>query len=198
MNNLAALAVFSGISLNLLIQMGIGIRDFNREPYRPFRFVLFQWLSLFVSTIALWCFFTLLPVDFFKYFLLFPLTAALGRLWEFIFCRLFPQEDHTEDHKGDHRKRLFSMVSTHSGLVMAALLVTERLAGSFYGVLALTAGFSLGFVAAVYILRAILGRFSGETAHSLLRGTPLLLISMGLLALIFSSLSVIFFRLLRY
>jgi electron transport complex protein RnfA len=194
MNNLAALAVFSGISLNLLIQMGIGIRDFNREPYRPFRFILFQWLSLFVSTIALWCLFTLLPVDFLKYFLLFPLTAALGRLWEFIFCRLFPQEN----HKDDHGKRLFSMVSAHNGLVMAALLLIERLAGSFYGVLALTAGFSLGFVAAVYILRAILGRFSGETAHSLLRGTPLLLITMGLLALIFSSLSAIFFRLLRY
>jgi Na+-transporting NADH:ubiquinone oxidoreductase subunit NqrE len=194
MNNLAALAVFSGISLNLLIQMGIGIRDFNREPYRPFRFILFQWFSLVVSTIVLWCFFTLLPVDFLEYFLLFPLIAALGKLWGFISCRLFPQEN----YKDDHRKRVFSMTSVHNGQVMAVLLVTERLAGSFYEVLALIAGFSLGFLAAVYILRAIHGRFFDETARPLLRGTPLFLITTGLLALIFSSLSVIFLRLLKY
>ncbi|MDR1586865.1 MAG: hypothetical protein LBS57_05355, partial [Treponema sp.] len=77
-------------------------------------------------------------------------------------------------------------------------LITMRLAGSFSGALALVLGFSLGFLAAVFILRAILDRFSGETVPPPLRGTPLLLISLGLLALIFSSLSVIILRLLRF
>jgi electron transport complex protein RnfA len=198
MNNLAALAVFSGVSLNLLIQMGIGVRDFNREPHRPFRFVLFQWLSLFVSTIALWSLFTLLPSDFLEYVLLFPLTATLGRLWEFIFCRMFPRENDAEERKKAYNKRLFSVISVHNGLVICALLITQRLAGSFYEVLALTVGFSLGFLGALYILRAIRGRFSGGIVHPLLRGTPLLLITMGLLALIFSSLSAIFLRLAGY
>jgi electron transport complex protein RnfA len=193
-NNLAALAIFSGLSLNLLIHLGIGIQDFNQEPYRPFRLVLFQWFSLFASAMVLWCLFTYiltpLSLGFFEYFLFFPLIATLSSFWRFLFVRLFPQENSEE--------RLFSLFSVHIGLTTSALLITMRLAGSFSGALALALGFSLGFLAAVFILRAILGRFSGEIIPPPLRGVPLLLISLGLLALIFSSLSVIFLRLLKF
>jgi electron transport complex protein RnfA len=191
-NNLTALAVFSGLSLNLLIHLGIGIRDFNQEPNRPFRFTLFQWFALFASIMVLWCLFTYiftpLSLGFFEYFLFFPLIATLGKFWKFLFVRLFPREDSEE--------RLFSIFSVHNGLVTSALLITIRLAGSLSGALALALGFSLGFLAAVFILRAILDRFSGEIIPSPLRGVPLLLISLGLLALIFSSLSVIILPLL--
>jgi electron transport complex protein RnfA len=193
-NNPAVLAVFSGLSLNLLIHLGIGIRDFNREPYRPFRFMLFQWFSLFVSTMVFWCLFTYiftpLSLGFFEYFLFFPLAATLGNFWQFLFARLFSRENSEE--------RLFSLSGTYIGLVTSALLITIRLAGSFSGALVLALGFSLGFLAAVFILRAIFDRFSGETVPSFLHGTPLLLISLGLLALIFSSLSAIILRLLRF
>jgi electron transport complex protein RnfA len=189
-----ALAVFSGLSLNLLVHLGIGIPDFNREPYRPFRFIFFQWSSLFVSVMVLWCLFTYiltpLSLGFFEYFLFFPLIATLGSFWKFLFVRLFPREDSEE--------RLFSMSGVHNGMVISALLITLRLAGSFSGALALALGFSLGFLVVVFILRAILDRFSGETVPLSLRGTPLLLISLGLLALIFSSLSGIILRLLRF
>jgi electron transport complex protein RnfA len=192
-NNLAALAVFSGFSFNLLIH-GIGMQDFNREPYRPFRFVFFQCASQFVSLAALWCLFayilTPLSIGFFEYFLLFPLTASAGRFWEFLFARLFSREDSGE--------RLFSMISVHNGFVTISLLATLRLASAFSEAMVLALGFSLGFLAAVFILRAILGRFSGETMPRLLRGAPLLVISIGLLALIFSSLSSVFLRLLRF
>jgi electron transport complex protein RnfA len=194
MNNLVALAVFSGLSLNLLIHLGIGIPDFNREPSRPSRFVFFQWFSLFSSVMALWVFFTYiltpLSLGFFEYFLIFPLIAALGSFWKFLFTRLFPRED--------SEARLFSMSGAYNGLVMSALLITIHLAGSFFGALVLALGFSLGFLAALFILRAILDRFSGETVPPSLCGTPLLLISLGLLALIFSSLSGIILRLLRF
>jgi electron transport complex protein RnfA len=193
-NNLAALAVFSGLSLNLLIHLGIGIQDFNREPYRPFRFTFFQWFSLFASITALWCLFIYifapLSLGFFEYFLLFPLIAALGCFWNFLFVRLFPRQDSEE--------RLFSMSGTYNGLVTCALLTALRLAGSFSEALVLALGFSLGFLAAVFLLRAIFDRFSGETIPPSLRGAPLLLISLGLLALIFSSLSVIILQLFEF
>jgi electron transport complex protein RnfA len=192
-NNLAALAIFSGLSLNLLIQ-GVGIQDFNREPYRPLRFVFFQCFSQFVSLAVFWCFFayvlTPLSMGFFEYFLIFPLTASADRFWELLFARLFPRPD--------SQGRLFSMAGVRSGFVTIALLVTLRLASSFSEALVLALGFSLGFLAAVFILRAILGRFSGETIPRSLRGTPLLLVAIGLLALVFSSLSVIFLRLLKF
>ncbi|MDR1128526.1 MAG: hypothetical protein LBL20_04365 [Treponema sp.] len=193
MNNLAALAVFSGLSINLLIH-GVGIQDFNREPYRLFRFVFFQCFSQFVSLVVLWCLFayalTPLSMGFFEYFLLFPLTASAGKFWETLFARLFSQ--------ADSEGRLFSMAGVRNGFVTVSLLVTLRLASSFSEALVLALGFSLGFLAAVFILRAILGRFSGETIPRTLRGTPLLLVAIGLLALVFSSLSVIFLRLLKF
>jgi electron transport complex protein RnfA len=193
-NNLAALAVFSGISLNLMIHLGIGIRDFNRESYRPVRYSFFQGFSLFVSVIVLWCLFsyvvTPLSLGFFEYFLLFPLAAGMGKFWEFLFVRLFSQKE--------AEKRLFSIISSYQGLALTALIVTLRLAGSFIEALVMAFGFSLGTLAAVFILRAILSRLSKEPVPLVLRGTPMLLISMGLLALIFSSLSVIFFRLLKF
>jgi electron transport complex protein RnfA len=194
MNNLAALAVFSGLSLNLMVHLGIGIRDFNQEPSRPVRFTLFQWAVLFVSIAALWCLFTYiftpLSLGFFEYFLLFPLAAGTGKLWESLFVRLFSREE--------AEKRLFSISSSYNALVITALIVTIRLAGSFIEALVMALGFSLGALAALFILRAILSRFSGETVSPTLRGAPLLLISLGLLALILSSLSVIFFRLLKF
>jgi electron transport complex protein RnfA len=194
MNNLAALAVFSGLSLNLLINLGIGIQDFKQEPYRLFRFIFFQWFSLVVSVMVLWSFFTYiftpLSLGFFEYFLFFPFAATLGSFWNFLFARLFPREKSEE--------RVFSMSSAHNGMVTGALLITIRLAGSFSGALALVLGFSLGFLAAIFILRAILDRSLEETVPPPLCGTPLLLISTGLISLIFSSLSVIILRLLRF
>jgi electron transport complex protein RnfA len=194
MNNLAALAVFSGLSINLMIHLGIGIRDFNREPCRPIRFIIFQCSSLFVSVVALWSLFSYifspLSLGFFEYFLLFPLVAGSGKLWESLFIRLFPPEEAA--------KRLFPVIGTYNALTTTALLVTMRLAGSFTEAVALALGFALGTLAALFLLRAILSRFSRETVPPLLRGPPLLLISAGLLALIFSSLSTIFFRLLKF
>jgi electron transport complex protein RnfA len=194
MHNLAALAVFAALSLNLLIDLGIGIRDFKQEPYRLFRFIFFQWFSLVVSVAGLWALFTYiltpLSLGFFEYFLLFPLAATLGSFWNFLFIHLFSRENPEE--------RAFSISCAHSGMVTSALLITIRMAGSIPGLLALTFGFSLGFLAALYILRAIMERSLEENVPHILRGTPLLLVSLGLISLIFSALSAVILRLLKY
>ncbi|GHV82465.1 hypothetical protein AGMMS49991_10230 [Spirochaetia bacterium] len=196
MSALAALAVFSGLSLNLMIQLGIGIEDFGNDPDRPARFVLFQWAALFFSVLILWCLFayilSLLSLGFFEYFLLFPLTAGAGKGFEALFLRVFPDEA--------KKPGLFSGGSSNigafNGLTITALVLTLRLAGSFAAALVLSLSFSLGGIFSIFILKAINRRSSLETVPKTLRGIPLTLISMGLLGLIFSALSVVFLRVL--
>jgi electron transport complex protein RnfA len=192
MSTLAALAVFSGLSLNLTIQLGMGISDARSELVRPVKFTLVEWGVLFLSVLVLWCLFsfvfTPLALGFFEYFLLFPLAAGTGKVLKALILRLFP-DDFSDS-------QLFSTVSAYNGLVVAALVITLRLAASFSQAAAMALGFSLGALLALSILKAVYNRSSMENVPRILRGIPLMFISMGLLALIFSSLSVIFLRLL--
>jgi electron transport complex protein RnfA len=192
MNTLAALAVFSGISMNLLLQLGLGIRDLGLKADQNVRTSLLRWGILFLSVILLWIFFTYalspLSLGFMEYFLVFPLTVMAGRGLERLLRRIFPPRISA--------KILFPAMSSYDGMVIAALVLTLRLAFSFAQALTLSLGFSLGGLVSALILRGIHRRSSMETVPPSLRGIPLLLISMGLLALIFSALAVILLRIL--
>jgi electron transport complex protein RnfA len=86
--------------------------------------------------------------------------------------------------------------TSYNGLVIAALLMTLRLASTFMEAMVLALGFSLGGLFSIGILKAIHKRSSLETVPAILRGIPLMLISMGLLSLIYASAAVILLRVL--
>ncbi|MDR2403477.1 MAG: hypothetical protein LBD78_05560 [Spirochaetaceae bacterium] len=191
MSALAILAIFSGLSLNPLLQFGLGIQNFEAEDQRPVRYTLFQWFLLFVTVLLLWLFFIYilspLSLGFFEYFLVFPLIVAVRQGFEKAAKYLvLPGQDRPET----------SGKSVHDGLAIAAFFLTMRLAGSFAGAVVLSLGFSLGSFAAARILNAIYRRSSIETIPPILRGMPLLFVSMGLLSLISSSVAVILLRVL--
>jgi electron transport complex protein RnfA len=183
MSALAALSVFAGFSLNLLLQLGLGIRDLGAKPERSIRFSLFQGAALFFPVLLFWLFFTYilspLALGFFAFFLLFPLTVAAGKGFDLLGGRFFPA---LKPESG-----FFSIMTASDGLTIAALLMTLRLAGSFAEAVVLSLGFSLGSLFAALILKGIHQRSLLEKVPSFLRGLPLLLLSMGLLSLIFSS-----------
>jgi electron transport complex protein RnfA len=191
MSALAVLAVFSGLSLNPLLQFGLGIRNFEAEARRPAGYAFFQCFLHFVTVLLLWllfaCILSPLSLGFFEYFLIFPLIVAVRRGVEAATGYLVPPG---RDSPGISGK------SVHDGLAVAALFLTLRLADSFAGAAVLSLGFSLGGFAAARILNAIYKRSSIETIPPMLRGMPLLLISMGLLSLISSSVAVILLRVL--
>jgi electron transport complex protein RnfA len=103
---------------------------------------------------------------------------------ETVFFRLFPSPA--------PESNLFSPLSGYNGLVLGSLMLTLRLALSPAEALVLSLGFTLGALFAVLILNEIRRRAFPETLPPALRGTPLILISMGLLSLIFSSAAAIF------
>jgi electron transport complex protein RnfA len=222
---LAALAVFSGLSLNLLLQFGLGIREIINAAGQESNSAAPQpewggiaspgWMTLFIAPFILWLFFTyvLIPpaFGFLESFLLLPATLAVSAAAELVFAHFFPGGKITlkpsvrpprppltlrglMENPG-FGKALFSG-SSCNGLALASLFLTLRLALNPAEALALTLGFSLGVLLSAMILREISRRSSLEAVPELFRGAPLSLISMGLLSLIFSSLSTIFLRIL--
>jgi electron transport complex protein RnfA len=99
--------------------------------------------------------------------------------------------------KGRKMERTFSAVTAYDGLAAAALFVTLNLAESFFDAALLALGFALGILASLLILAEIRRRASMEEVPRFLRGSPLVLVSMGLLSLIFSSAAAILFRVLE-
>jgi electron transport complex protein RnfA len=225
MRSLAALAVFSGLSLNLLLQFGLGIREIiavtGRDPLFPEQkrewggIASPGWIVLFVTALVLWLFFTyvLIPpaFGFLESFLLLPAAQAVSVALSLVFSYFFPGGKITLPPSARPPRPPFTLRgflesprfgealfsgSSCSGLALASLFLSLRLALNLAEALALTAGFSLGVLLSAVILREINRRSSLEAVPSLFRGAPLTLISMGLLSLIFSSISAILLRVL--
>jgi electron transport complex protein RnfA len=207
MSYLIILAVFSGLSLNLLLQMGLGIRNIGAHPERIIRKALFQWGMLFFSVLLLWLLFSYvlspLAMGYLEYFLLFPLIMAAGKGLELLSrrflrsCTRLAAWISVPGIEELSAAELFSAVTACDGLTIAALILTLRLAGSFAEAAVLSLGFSLGGAAVVLILRDIYRRSSLERLPLSLRGRPLLFISMGLMSLIFSSVAAVLLRVLE-
>jgi electron transport complex protein RnfA len=201
MVHIAGLAVFSGLSLNLLLQFALGTAgaaaDTRHKPNAKKELPLIQFCILFVSVIFLWIFFEyLLPafwIGFSEYFLFFPLSAlvciGLELFVERVLPRIFPKV------KGIRKS--FSAITAYDGLVPASLIIAFIAAGTFTDVLVIALFFVLGNMAAMLTLNEIARRSALERVPKYLRGTPLILVSMGLLSLISTFAAGIFFKILE-
>jgi electron transport complex protein RnfA len=196
MSALGILGIISGLSLNLIVHFGLGIqyRGFSDEKRERFYGIpVIQGGILFLSVPLLWFFFSYiifpLSLGFLEYIILFPLCVLVCMGLEAAVNRFFPQIL--------PESRLFAPVSAYNGLVPVALVMSFCLASSLMDVIVLSLGFYGGLLLAVLILKELRKRSSLEAVPERLRGTPLMLISMGLLSLIFSSVGTIlmsFFR----
>jgi electron transport complex protein RnfA len=182
---LVPLGLLSGLSLNLLLQCGIGMEGIAAE--REGRIPCLQIGLLFVTVPALWMFFSLVPSlpGFYGYILLFPLSAVFLCGMELLVSL-----------GGRPVKGLFEPVTAYDGLGAAALFITMNTASRFIEAAVLSAGFSLGLLLSLLILREIRRRSRMEAVPRFLRGSPLILVSMGLLSLVSGASAAIFFRIL--
>ena len=189
---LAALAVFSGLSLNLLLQFALGTSGAAGIQKGRRGLPLFQLAVLFVSVLFLWVLIRFLFSPFWKslseYFLFFPFSALVCMGLERLKKKFFPAVE---------TKRVFHDLTAYDGLVPASLLITLSLASGFADALVLSLFFALGNLAAMFILNEIGRKSTLEWAPRFIRGNPLILISMGLLSLISAVIAGICFRILE-
>jgi electron transport complex protein RnfA len=183
-----SLAVLGGLFLNLTLQMGLGIKEVWTEFDKPIRNSFFECIILFIAVIIEWLIFTYilspLNIGFLKYFAIFPFSAAIAVLFDTLikslpFKFVLPEE------------RIYSFQSV-SGLCVAAVLITLCLASKISDALILDLGFSLGTFVSIVILKAIRLRVANENTSSVLRGLPLMLISLGLLSLVWTSAALVY------
>ena len=202
---LANMAVFSGLSLNLLLQFGLGTAGaasdtgHKTEAKREIPFT--QFFILFVSVFFLWMFFNyLLPASFRgfpEYFLFFPLSALVCMGCEFLGERVFPKllPQAFMHFKGSIKT--FNAFTAYEGLVPASLMIAFAVVGNLAGAFVLALFFAIGNMLATIILNEIRRKAALESVPRYLRGSPLILISMGLLSLISASVAGICFKILE-
>jgi electron transport complex protein RnfA len=227
MGFLAALGVFSSLSLNLALLFGLGMRGLSVRRNGKIPVPFLETAVIFLSVLILWLFFTFilapLKLGFFLYFLLFPLGALTctalerflvrfvwqpaagglaawaGSLWKILQGKAENGASGRSSPSAEKRSPpLFRGISGYDGLVPLALLLTLNVGITLAEAAVLAFGFALGILLAALILNEIRRRSALEAVPHFLRGTPLTLISMGLLSLIFSSASVMFFNALRF
>jgi electron transport complex protein RnfA len=203
MRDIIVLMIFSGLSLNILLQMGLGIRNIGDYHGRIVAYTVTQGGALFLSVLMLWALFSYvfspLNLGYVEYFLLFPLIKASGAGFEAARRKFFPSLARvawTPDAAlaGGEQP---SLLTAYDALTLTAVVLTVRFAGSFAEAAAFSLGFSLGNLMTIVILREINRRSSLERVPNFLRGAPLLFIAMGLLSLIFSSAATILLQVLE-
>ena len=184
--SLVLLGIFSGLSMNLVLQCGLGIAGIavSRERRLP----LVETGLGFISVLFLWLFFSYLlshlSMGLFGYILCFPAAFLVYSGLEYSVFSLILKNKQEKGKTG-----IFN-----DGLTAASLFITLNLAGSFLEAAVLSFGFMAGTLLTVLVLWEIRRRSEMEAVPRFLRGSPLIIISMGLLSLITTSAALIFFR----
>ncbi|MDR2535589.1 MAG: hypothetical protein LBD29_06105 [Treponema sp.] len=187
-----SLFICASLSLNLILHFALGIQGIIEGQERAGPIPFFQGGVLFVSVLVLWFFFSYiiapLAFGFLEYVLLFPCSALTCVGLETLCARFIPHI--VPDSK------LFASESGYNGLVLTSLWLTLHIAGTPLDAAILSLSFALGSLFTMVLLHYIRKRSALEMVPVPLRGRPLMLITIGLLSLLFMSLTTIFFTIL--
>jgi len=187
---LVMLAIFSGLSMNLLLQFGLGVKGIVFDTHLDKEKILADMGILFVTVILLWLVFSFACSVFFwglfEYVILFPVSSLVFSGLEYLVNR-FILKVNTPQGDSPVSNTLPGGPLTNGALAGAALFITLDVAGNIGEAIVLSLSFSCS-MALVFVVVGEIRRRSGMEAvpHSL-RGGPLALIAIGLLSLVFSS-----------
>ena len=177
-----ALLFFAGLSLNLLLAFALGIGELVSRERSPAPLLYYPWGIHFVSTLLVWLFFARI-ISFaggiLDYVLIFPLSVLAGMGLEKLLFRLAPR---LGTNPG-----VFAPGSAYNGLSLVSVLLTLQFALSFFEALILSFTFAAGGLGAFLTIKEIQKRSFLELIPYRLRGTPVLLISLGILSMVCSA-----------
>ncbi|MCL2066109.1 MAG: hypothetical protein FWG99_01430 [Treponema sp.] len=187
---LAILLTFSGFAMNLILQCALGIRGDTSNIGYKIDNVLIKLLVIYITVMLLWFILEkinyLFSSELLIYIILFPLSSVVYDGFIFLAFRFIIRKE-DENNSG---------ISFCGGICAAVLFISLNIAKNIVEAAALTLGFILGIFLSIMIIREIRRRAALEAVPRFLRGSPLLLISMGLLSLVFTASALIFFKML--
>ena len=190
---LALFVIFSGLSMNLMLQCGLGVAGAasSASGGQSIKGALEKLGFIFVSVVLLWAFFAKIIAavssEIFVYVLLFPVASIAYDGFEYVICHFILEKEVERDCN----------ISFCNGITAAALFVCLNLADGFVQAAALSFGFAAEIFLSFLILREIRRRAVLESVPRYVRGRPLILISMGLLSLVFTATALLLFRMIE-
>jgi len=199
MNNIPVLLLFiySAFTINLLLQCGLGIKEAIEaspgcdEWSQPLDLsTLIKSVIVFLSIILLWFFFSrvlysILP-GVYLYVLLFPVSFISYDAMEYVIFRYVVKKENQNER----------MINFYGGITAVAAFLCINIAKNFLETIVLSLGFTAGIFFVKLIIREIRRRAALEAVPLFLRGKPLVLITMGMLSLIFTTASLLLFRMI--
>jgi electron transport complex protein RnfA len=188
--NLLLLFIYSGFTINTVLQCGLGIKGIVESKSIINIAAFIKLCIIFSSIILLWLFFSRVAPSLFSgtfiYVLLFPVSAIVyNGLGYFIFNFLYKNKE-TE-----------TFINFPDGITAVSLFICINIADTIYEVLMLSFGFTFGIFFVNLIVSEIRKRAALEEVPVFLRGKPLVIIAMGLLSLVFTAASLLFFRMIN-
>jgi len=185
------LIILSAFSMNLTLQCGLGIKG-AAESKNPGHFSnLIKLGIIFFSVILLWAFFFKLIHSIisglFIYVLIFPVSYIVYDALECLFFYKIIKKRPANE----------CSISFPGGITAAAVFICLNIANSFIQAVLLSFGFAAGVCLVLIITGEIRRRAALEAVPLFLRGKPLVLISMGLLSLVFSVSALLIFRMIE-
>ena len=187
MNNipLGFLIILSAFTMNLVLQCALGINADAKNPGR--KITLVKLGIIFAAVITLWGIFSGIISSIVSgvsiYVILFPISFMVYEGLEFLLFKYILKQDPKKE----------CSLNFPGGITAAALFICINIANNFITAAALAFGFTLGIMLVLLILGEIRRRAALESVPLFLRGKPLVLISMGLLSLVFSTASILLF-----
>jgi len=196
------LFIYSAFTVNLLLQCGLGIKgvidsknspedkpDFQKTcDNAPFDiYTLTRSCIIFLAVIVLWFFFSkiifsLIP-GIYIYVLLFPVSFIFFEALEYLTFRYVLKKDmETEKH-----------IHFPGGITAVAVFLCINIANNVLETIILSFGFASGIFIIVLIIREIRRRAALEAVPVYLRGKPLILVTMGMLSLVLTTVSFLLF-----
>jgi len=182
--------IYSGFTMNLVLQCALGIKGVA-ESKVPINILTFlKSCLIFITVVLLWLFFSRVISSvlsgIFIYVLIFPVSACFYTGFEYLIFKYILRKDIQDE----------SIITFPTGITAAAVFISVILAGSFLEAVVLSFGFSSGIFIVNLIIREIRKRAALEAVPLFMRGKPLVLAAMGLLSLIFTSASLLIFKMI--
>ncbi|MDR2597331.1 MAG: hypothetical protein LBC76_08440 [Treponema sp.] len=179
--SLLMLVIFSAFTMNLTLQCALGIKGAAVWSNRGKKTSFIRLLIIFISVIFLWFLFSKIHNSIFSgmlvFILMFPVSYMIYSGFEYLVFKYLLKENIENE----------SFISFPEGITSAAVLICLIVANGFFEVIFLSFGFTAGILLVIIIIREIKKRAEFEAVPRFIRGTPLVLITMGMLSLIFTA-----------
>jgi Na+-translocating ferredoxin:NAD+ oxidoreductase RnfA subunit len=192
MKEIVLCAILASFSLNLVLHIGLGMKEIYQDIDSSLRGPLVRCVLLSVVVFLFWLLwtfvFTPLSLDFFDTVFIFPFCA----LTFYAIDEYVPKQKFHENlfYKKDQSHSSSSMTS----LCVFSLFMTLRFASSVAEALVLSLSFSAGYILSALALGSMYLRVQSEPVGKKISGLPFIFISTGLLALIFSITATVLLR----